>query len=121
MLLTTHFDQSAEATTQIAALIIAFQNEETVEPADSKKLSLPSPVGIDNRPRLLLVDDNSINLRLLQTFMKKRKYKSVDLAENGQLAVDAAKANQAGYDVIFMGKIAPKSTTSLSPQSILIK
>ncbi|KAL9015446.1 MAG: hypothetical protein Q9185_007154 [Variospora sp. 1 TL-2023] len=37
-------------------------------------------------PRLLLVDDNNINLRLLQTFMRKRKYQLVDSAVNGNLA-----------------------------------
>jgi len=53
---------------------------------------------------LLLVDDNEINLRLLETFMRKRKYKLVDSTENGQLAVDAAMAHEDGYDIIFMGK-----------------
>ena len=59
-------------------------------------------------PRLLLVDDNKINLRLLETYMRKRRYKLVDLAENGQLAVHAAESYESGYDIIFMGK-------SLSP------
>ena len=56
-------------------------------------------------PRLLLVDDNKINLRLLETYMRKRKYTLVDSAENGQLAVQAAKSHEHGYDIIFMGKI----------------
>jgi CheY-like chemotaxis protein len=38
-------------------------------------------------PRLLLVDDNKVNLRLLQTFMKKRKYTDIFSAEDGQQAV----------------------------------
>lgn len=54
-------------------------------------------------PRLLLVDDNKINLRLLETYMRKRKYKLVDSAENGQLAVQAAESYEHGYDIIFMG------------------
>lgn len=41
------------------------------------------------QPRLLLVDDNHLNLRLLQTFAIKRRYKYVTLATNGQEAVDA--------------------------------
>lgn len=53
-------------------------------------------------PRLLLVDDNKINLRLLETYMRKRKYKLVDSAENGQLAVQAAESHKHGYDIIFM-------------------
>ncbi|TID17716.1 hypothetical protein E2P81_ATG10692 [Venturia nashicola] len=40
-------------------------------------------------PRMLLVDDNPVNLRLLQTFMKKRKYADVFSAEDGQQAVSA--------------------------------
>ncbi|KAI9838064.1 MAG: hypothetical protein M1819_006219 [Sarea resinae] len=53
-------------------------------------------------PRILLVDDNKINLRLLETFMKKRKYEAVDKAEDGQCAVEAVRRNSEGYDVIFM-------------------
>lgn len=56
------------------------------------------------RPRILLVDDNSINLRLLETFMKKRKYKLVDSADNGLLAVQAVEHSEP-YDVIFMGNV----------------
>lgn len=55
-------------------------------------------------PRLLLVDDNKINLRLLETYMRKRKYTLVESAENGQLAVQAAESHKHGYDIIFMGK-----------------
>ena len=65
--------------------------------------SVPSPSAVRDRPpQLLLVDDNKINLRLLETFMRKRKYKFVDTAENGQLAVEAALAHDEGYDIIFM-------------------
>lgn len=53
-------------------------------------------------PRLLLVDDNNINLRLLETFMRKRKYKSVDSASDGNQAVEAARKHEQGYDIIFM-------------------
>ena len=63
-----------------------------------------SPEREKRPPRLLLVDDNKINLRLLETYMRKRKYKFVDSAENGQLAVQAAEAHEHGYDIIFMGE-----------------
>ena len=55
------------------------------------------------QPRILLVDDNKINLRLLKTLMTKRECQLVDLADNGQSAVQAAEMQTAGYDVIFMG------------------
>jgi signal transduction histidine kinase/CheY-like chemotaxis protein len=53
-------------------------------------------------PRILVVDDNKINLRLLETFMKKRKYKLVDSADDGKMAVDAFMSSPGGYDIIFM-------------------
>ncbi|KAG8525974.1 uncharacterized protein KY384_000736 [Bacidia gigantensis] len=53
-------------------------------------------------PRLLLVDDNKINLRLLQASMRKRKYDCIDTADDGLLAVQAAEASEDGYDIIFM-------------------
>jgi CheY-like chemotaxis protein len=59
-------------------------------------------------PRLLLVDDNNINLSLLQTFVKKQKRKLLyDCAENGLLAVNAARQNPLGYDIIFMDVSMP--------------
>ncbi|KAL9580190.1 MAG: hypothetical protein Q9203_006402 [Teloschistes exilis] len=58
-------------------------------------------------PRLLLVDDNKINLRLLETFMKKRKHEFVDSAEDGALAVEAARRHPEGYDIIFMDLSMP--------------
>ena len=63
----------------------------------------PDSTTTKRQPKVLLVDDNAINLRLLQTFIKIRKYTFVDSAENGQLAVDAAMAREDGYDIIFMG------------------
>ena len=57
-------------------------------------------------PRVLLVDDNRINLKLLQTFLKnKRKYTRIDLAEDGQQALDVFTLNSSlgdGYEIIFM-------------------
>lgn len=55
-------------------------------------------------PRILLVDDNKINLRLLETFLHRRKYKLVDSAEDGSIAVNAVKVAKEPYDIIFMGK-----------------
>ena len=69
-------------------------------------------------PKLLLVDDNKINLRLLETYMRKRKYELVDSAENGQLAVQAFESYEPGYDIIFMGKssfLTPASIPSAHP------
>ena len=82
--------------------------------SQGKSEPIPNVDGIDEQrpPRILLVDDNKINLRLLETFMRKRKYQLVDSAEDGSLAVEAAKKHPQGYDVIFMVSIVMLFTTS---------
>ncbi|KOC09644.1 two-component sensor protein [Aspergillus flavus AF70] len=69
----------------------------------------PSPSEIkepESKPqrlaRVLVVDDNAINLNLMLTFMKKRNLSTLDSAENGKVAVDAVERLQQGYDLIFM-------------------
>ncbi|OBT64970.1 hypothetical protein VE03_05631 [Pseudogymnoascus sp. 23342-1-I1] len=52
--------------------------------------------------RLLIVDDNRINLALLRTYLRKRKYEFVDEAENGLEAVEKVQGREDGYDIIFM-------------------
>jgi CheY-like chemotaxis protein len=61
----------------------------------------PSPSQLQS-PSLLLVDDNKINLTLLRTYMRKRKYDVVDEAENGLEAVKKVEDRAEGYDIIFM-------------------
>ncbi len=122
-----------DATTpsSLTASNMALHNGET----SNDMLKAPPQEREKRPPRLLLVDDNKINLRLLETYMRKRKYKLVDSAENGQLAVQAAESHEHGYDIIFMGKSSlqpplqastssgrrtstrlPKLTTSGNPQ-----
>lgn len=70
-------------------------------------LSLGSPVQAERTPRLLLVEDNAVNLKLLQTFMLKKGYTDAATAENGKVAVEeVAKSMEAGggFDIIFMGE-----------------
>lgn len=64
---------------------------------------LSVPEAAKQTPMLLLVDDNNINLQLLETYMRKRKYQHVDSATDGLLAVKAASCHPSGYDIIFMG------------------
>ncbi|KAJ5748614.1 uncharacterized protein N7511_010310 [Penicillium nucicola] len=63
--------------------------------------------GAQIKPRVLLVDDNDINLRLIQTFMKKWKLTNVDTAQNGREAVDLVEKTPLGYDLIFMDMSMP--------------
>lgn len=58
--------------------------------------------GSISKPRLLLVDDNIINLTLLRTYMRKRQYDVVDEAENGLEAVNRFSERSDGYNIIFM-------------------
>ncbi|KAL1859108.1 hypothetical protein Plec18170_002223 [Paecilomyces lecythidis] len=61
-----------------------------------------SSTGSERATRVLVVDDNRINLRLMLTFMKKRDFAVLDAAENGKMAVDAVERMQEGYNIIFM-------------------
>lgn len=57
--------------------------------------------------RVLVVDDNRINLNLMMTFMKKRQLIELAAAENGKLAVEAVERMQNGFDIIFMDMSMP--------------
>ncbi|KAJ5154922.1 CheY-like superfamily [Penicillium coprophilum] len=63
--------------------------------------------GSKSRPRVLVVDDNNINLHLMVTFMQKRKVMVLDRAGNGRTAVDAFERMPQGYDLIFMDMSMP--------------
>ena len=78
------------------------QPEVTKEPLppEPPSISKEADRAAKRPPRILLVEDNQINLRLLRTFMHKRKYEHVESAENGQLALEAAKRHN--FDIIFM-------------------
>ncbi|RAH65171.1 putative sensor histidine kinase/response regulator [Aspergillus aculeatinus CBS 121060] len=67
----------------------------------------PDFLPFNRRARILVVDDNSINLKLMLTFMKKRELETLDSAENGKLAVDAVERLPEGYDIIFMDMSMP--------------
>ena len=56
--------------------------------------------------KVLLVDDNEINLKLAKTLLTGRNI-DVDTAENGELAVQCA--NTKHYDIIFMDLHMPKA------------
>ena len=60
-------------------------------------------------PHILIVDDNAINLKLLQTFLKKRKCGQVSSAENGRAAVDLFTSTAANkpYEIVFMDVSMP--------------
>jgi CheY-like chemotaxis protein len=53
--------------------------------------------------RILIVDDNALNLRLLGAFFKKSGYRNVQQAKHGREAVEAVQNCSEGFDIIFMG------------------
>lgn len=73
-----------------------------------QKLEQQPPPDIVEPSRVLVVDDNSINLNLMLMFMKKRNLTALDAAENGKVAVEAAE-RMGGYDLIFLGMLALSS------------
>ncbi|CEJ62180.1 hypothetical protein PMG11_10688 [Penicillium brasilianum] len=63
--------------------------------------------GIKSKPRVLLVDDNNINLRLIRAFIRKSNVTAVDTAQNGREAVDLVEMTLLGYDLIFLDMSMP--------------
>ena len=63
------------------------------------------PMSQTGRPRVLCVEDNTINLKLLLTYTRKLGFENVEAAENGLLAFEAVERCKEGFDVIFMGEI----------------
>ncbi|RJE21353.1 hypothetical protein PHISCL_06310 [Aspergillus sclerotialis] len=54
------------------------------------------------KPRILIVEDNTINLSLLRTYLQKLSPPTLDTATNGSEGVDAFRTSETGYDLIFM-------------------
>lgn len=73
---------------------------EKVDPLPPTETTTPEP----RKPRVLVVEDNKINLNLMLAFLKKQRLVTLDSAENGQLAVNAVDQLKENYDIIFMGK-----------------
>lgn len=59
------------------------------------------------KPRVLVVEDNEINLKLMLTFLRKRNLQVLDAATNGSIAVDYVEQRSHGYDIIFMDMSMP--------------
>ncbi|RVX72813.1 hypothetical protein B0A52_03166 [Exophiala mesophila] len=56
-----------------------------------------------DNPRILVVDDNTINLKLLETFLRnKRKYTDIVCVDDGQKAVDMVTSTSRPFQIIFM-------------------
>lgn len=73
---------------------------------------LLSKLSIIKELKILCVDDNVINLRLVQTYLKKLGYQNVSSALDGKEAFDIFVENatnmdgnrKGGFDLVFMGR-----------------
>ncbi|KAJ5930055.1 hypothetical protein N7466_005548 [Penicillium verhagenii] len=94
--------------TEIPNLETGKNNADTVSsgiPSKSELTQQPSeslPPGENAGARILVVEDNKINLNLMLAFLKKRNLAALHSAENGNLALSAVKDEQQSYDIIFM-------------------
>ncbi|WP_413111306.1 ATP-binding protein [Thaumasiovibrio sp. DFM-14] len=80
-----------------------------LEPINSKRKSEKEGIFLDSRVldvslNILLVEDNKVNALVAKTFCSKQGH-NVDVAENGQIAVDKVKGGQ--YDLIIMDNHMP--------------
>ena len=89
----TGLQSSAEINTTSSATMLRAEPTLAGLVSTSSATNLRSDVQalISRAPRLLLVDDNEINLRLINTFMQKRSYACVNLADDGEQAVNTFK------------------------------
>lgn len=70
----------------------------------------PATTNVDRPTRILLVDDNAINLRLITTYMKKLHYTHLDTASDGSIARDlfrTAIESSEPHDVVWMDLSMP--------------
>ena len=74
----------------------AKEKEEKRKPSSSSSSSSLSSSSL----KILIAEDNLVNQKVLQRTLERLGIKSIDVVDNGQKAVDAAK--QTFYDFIFM-------------------
>jgi len=72
-------------------------------------LSFDSGLDIPRPLKMLLVEDNPINMMLLATYMKKKNW-DYETAANGLLALQAFQNRPQGFDIIFMDVSMPIMT-----------
>jgi CheY-like chemotaxis protein len=58
--------------------------------------------------RVLVVEDNAVNRKLLGAFLKKYGCSNIQYAENGALAVKVVEESSESFDAIFMGAFLTK-------------
>jgi len=58
--------------------------------------------GIANKKTILLVEDNIINQKVMLGMLRTLGFRNIDLASDGQKAVNIVKSKPVGYDLVLM-------------------
>lgn len=102
------FIKSSDADGSDFRILLPFDKHATKAPDQLQQLSI-SKDGISIKklkaPSILVADDNNLNQLLISKVLQKRGF-MVELANNGQIAVDKLKANN--YDIILMDLDMPE-------------
>ncbi len=84
---------------------ITLPNVDSVENKDGNAASrINEEVFTDKDMEILVVDDNSVNLKVISSLLKRNEVK-VDTAESGEEAIEKAVSKK--YDIIFLDKMMP--------------
>ena len=111
-------ESNRQQDTQPTSRIRAPHISEKVEPSVSKLYSLTlthvsnsvqgSEIAVKKGPetgiRILLVEDNPINMALLKKFVNRKLPQVLHTAVNGKIAVERVQQTTEGYHYIFMGR-----------------
>lgn len=109
-------EERPKSTNPPSSVTSSIPNKEATKPTIAN-LNLPVQIELDNQDnhasspteakdglRILLVEDNAINLALLKKSMSKIPTQVLHCAVNGANAVELVQKMPQGYDYIFMGE-----------------
>lgn len=110
----TGFGLGLSISLQIAEILDAKLSVDSVEgkgttitfslPLKVKKKAAKTSINLNSATKVLIVEDNVVNYKVLSAMLKKHDLKA-DIAENGQIALDMYESGK--YKVIFMDLMMP--------------
>jgi signal transduction histidine kinase/CheY-like chemotaxis protein/HPt (histidine-containing phosphotransfer) domain-containing protein len=80
---------------------IPFETAPAAEPTVEPRLEQRAAVPAAKQARLLLVEDNAVNQRVVLAMLRKKNY-AIDVANNGQEALDKLERATESYSLILM-------------------
>jgi signal transduction histidine kinase/CheY-like chemotaxis protein/HPt (histidine-containing phosphotransfer) domain-containing protein len=80
---------------------IPFENAAAADPTVEPRPEQRTAVADTRQARLLLVEDNAVNQRVVLAMLRKKNY-AIDVANNGQEALDKLERATEPYNVILM-------------------